>query len=100
MLLIQCSLAHFSSKIGREMFLARIRPFLQPFPIFRPLNTIKPSSSFLYVPSSLSTVANQIRGMKVRSAAKKMCRNCRSVKRKGRVYIICKSNPRHKQRQG
>ncbi|HAB14550.1 MAG TPA: 50S ribosomal protein L36 [Planctomycetaceae bacterium] len=29
-----------------------------------------------------------------------MCENCKIVRRKGRVYVICSSNPRHKQRQG
>ena len=37
--------------------------------------------------------------MKVRASVKKMCRNCRVVKRKGKVRIIC-TDPRHKQRQG
>ncbi len=37
--------------------------------------------------------------MKVRASVKKMCRNCRVVKRKGKVRVIC-SDPRHKQRQG
>ncbi|PPE06099.1 50S ribosomal protein L36 [Williamsoniiplasma lucivorax] len=37
--------------------------------------------------------------MKVRSSVKKMCDNCRVIRRKGRVMIIC-SNPKHKQRQG
>lgn len=37
--------------------------------------------------------------MKVRASVKKMCRNCRVVKRKGIVRIIC-IDPRHKQRQG
>ncbi len=37
--------------------------------------------------------------MKVRSSVKKMCDNCKVVRRKGRVRIIC-SNPKHKQRQG
>jgi large subunit ribosomal protein L36 len=37
--------------------------------------------------------------MKVRSSVKKMCENCKVVKRHGRVYIICE-NPKHKQRQG
>ncbi|KAI6247141.1 50S ribosomal protein L36 [Erysiphe necator] len=46
------------------------------------------------------------RGMKVRSSVKKMCQGCKAVIRKGgkrgkgRVYIICKLNPKHKQRQG
>ncbi|PWW71977.1 hypothetical protein C7212DRAFT_229234 [Tuber magnatum] len=43
---------------------------------------------------------NQVRGMKVRSAVKKLCECCKSVRRKGRVYIICSKNPKHKQRQG
>lgn len=38
--------------------------------------------------------------MKVRSSVKKMCEYCRTIKRKGRVYIMCTANPKHKQRQG
>ncbi|MFT6834704.1 MAG: large subunit ribosomal protein L36 [Francisellaceae bacterium] len=37
--------------------------------------------------------------MKVRASVKKMCRNCKVVKRSGVVRIIC-SDARHKQRQG
>jgi large subunit ribosomal protein L36 len=37
--------------------------------------------------------------MKVRSSVRKMCANCKFVRRKGRLYVIC-SNPKHKQRQG
>jgi len=37
--------------------------------------------------------------MKVKPSVKRMCKNCRVIKREGRVMIICK-NPRHKQRQG
>ncbi|MDH5767251.1 MAG: 50S ribosomal protein L36 [Gammaproteobacteria bacterium] len=37
--------------------------------------------------------------MKVRASVKKMCSDCRVIKRKGIVRVICK-NPRHKQRQG
>ncbi|KAK4764628.1 hypothetical protein SAY86_025718 [Trapa natans] len=38
--------------------------------------------------------------MKVRSSVKKLCEFCKTVKRRGRVYVICSSNPKHKQRQG
>ncbi|MDI6802266.1 MAG: 50S ribosomal protein L36 [Bacteroidota bacterium] len=38
--------------------------------------------------------------MKVRSSVKKLCENCKIVRRKGYVYVICKKNPKHKQRQG
>ncbi|MAW30222.1 MAG: 50S ribosomal protein L36 [Pseudomonadota bacterium] len=37
--------------------------------------------------------------MKVRASVKKMCRDCRIIRRKGSVRVICKE-PRHKQRQG
>ena len=38
--------------------------------------------------------------MKVRASDKKRSENCKIVKRKGRVYVINKKNPRYKQRQG
>ena len=37
--------------------------------------------------------------MKVRSSVKPICENCKVIKRKGTVVVICK-NPKHKQRQG
>ena len=37
--------------------------------------------------------------MKVRSSVKRICENCKIVRRAGKVYVIC-TNPRHKQRQG
>ncbi|MFO1051352.1 MAG: 50S ribosomal protein L36 [Planctomycetota bacterium] len=37
--------------------------------------------------------------MKVRASVRKMCEGCRVVRRRGVVRVICKSDPRHKQRQ-
>ena len=37
--------------------------------------------------------------MKVRASVKKICRNCKIIRRKGIIIVIC-INPRHKQRQG
>ncbi|MHC4229568.1 MAG: 50S ribosomal protein L36 [Planctomycetota bacterium] len=37
--------------------------------------------------------------MKVRSSVKRICENCKIVRRNGVVRVIC-TNPRHKQRQG
>ncbi|KAL7423937.1 hypothetical protein Q5752_001522 [Cryptotrichosporon argae] len=45
-------------------------------------------------------VLGQVRGMKVRSSVKRFCDGCSVVRRKGRVYIVCSKNPKHKQRQG
>ncbi|KAL6863014.1 hypothetical protein ACO1O0_003258 [Amphichorda felina] len=53
-----------------------------------------------------NALLQQTRGMKVHSSVKKRCEHCKVVRRKGGkrhngyLYIICKSNPRHKQRQG
>ncbi|HBG27749.1 MAG TPA: 50S ribosomal protein L36 [Phycisphaerales bacterium] len=38
--------------------------------------------------------------MKVRSSVKRICENCKIVRRKGVVRVICSADPRHKQRQG
>ncbi|PIU42902.1 MAG: 50S ribosomal protein L36 [Parcubacteria group bacterium CG_4_9_14_0_2_um_filter_35_11] len=38
--------------------------------------------------------------MKIKSSVKKICKDCKIIKRKGKVYVICKKNPKHKQRQG
>jgi large subunit ribosomal protein L36 len=37
--------------------------------------------------------------MKVQASVKRICRNCKVVRRKGVVRVICKDT-RHKQRQG
>jgi large subunit ribosomal protein L36 len=37
--------------------------------------------------------------MKVRASVKKICKNCKIVRRRRVVYVIC-TDARHKQRQG
>ncbi|KAF9876865.1 threonine dehydratase [Colletotrichum karsti] len=52
-----------------------------------------------------NAIVQQTRGMKVHSSVKKRCEHCKIVRRKagkrhnGYLYVICKANPRHKQRQ-
>ncbi|KAL7918137.1 ribosomal protein L36 domain-containing protein [Trichoderma austrokoningii] len=61
-------------------------------------------TSWLSKPAIAGTL-QQTRGMKVHSSVKKRCEHCKVVRRKagkrhnGYLYIICKANPRHKQRQ-
>ncbi|KAA8913046.1 ribosomal protein L36-domain-containing protein [Sphaerosporella brunnea] len=62
-------------------------------------------SARLPVPRILGAITplqqqTQMRGMKVRASVKKLCDGCMSVRRKGRLYIICSKNQKHKQRQG
>ncbi|QZE12078.1 50S ribosomal protein L36 [Mycoplasma sp. Ms02] len=37
--------------------------------------------------------------MKVRASVKKMCKDCKIIKRQGVIRVIC-TLPKHKQRQG
>jgi large subunit ribosomal protein L36 len=38
--------------------------------------------------------------VKVRTSVKPICEHCKVIKRNGVMRIICKRNPKHKQRQG
>lgn len=44
--------------------------------------------------------SNKTGKMKIRASVKKRSEDCIIVKRKGRVYVINKKNPKFKQRQG
>lgn len=76
-------------------FLVSSRPILTRF---RPV-TIPQSIPHLHhgVGSCETSIPLMARGMKVRSSVKVMCSGCQVVKRKGRIYIICAKNPKHKQ---
>lgn len=80
--------------------------FLQMFRIIsvvsRALVGLRVSVPPLAVRSSIFAAAQlaPLRTFKTKSAVKKMCSNCYLVKRKGRVFVYCKSNAKHKQRQG
>ncbi|KAI9207940.1 ribosomal protein L36-domain-containing protein, partial [Polychytrium aggregatum] len=53
-----------------------------------------PSLSALTAPCTCM----QTRGYKVKTSLKKRCEHCYFAKRRGRLYVICKEHPRHKQR--
>lgn len=38
--------------------------------------------------------------MKVRSSIRRICEGCKIIRRRGVIRVICKKDPRHKQRQG
>ncbi|EGV61378.1 hypothetical protein CANTEDRAFT_107375 [Yamadazyma tenuis ATCC 10573] len=62
-------------------------------------SSIPVSTSVFSTPSVFGSL-NPIRTFKVRTSVKKFCKDCYMVRRKGRVYVYCKSNGKHKQRQG
>ncbi|KFO38484.1 39S ribosomal protein L36, mitochondrial, partial [Fukomys damarensis] len=53
----------------------------------------------LLLPRSLQLPLTPALGFKNKAVLRKRCRDCYMVKRKGRWYVLCKTNPRHKQRQ-
>ncbi|XBC39159.1 MAG: 50S ribosomal protein L36 [Buchnera aphidicola (Nurudea shiraii)] len=38
--------------------------------------------------------------MKVRASVKRLCKNCKVIRRNKVVRVICSIDPKHKQRQG
>lgn len=44
--------------------------------------------------------SSKLKKMKVRASIKKRSVDCKIVRRKGKLYVINKKNPRFKQRQG
>ncbi|KAH9858170.1 ribosomal protein L36-domain-containing protein [Lenzites betulinus] len=80
-------------------FLASTRPLLSRV---RPAALPHPHHHHAHHALSAPVTTNVVlsRGMKVRASVKTMCDGCSVVKRKGRIYIICSKNPKHKQRQG
>lgn len=77
-------------------FTSIIRQLFVPSPI-RPLFNATPK---LITPATIGALYQPLRTFKVRTSVKKFCKDCYLVKRKGRVYVYCKSNGKHKQRQG
>lgn len=37
--------------------------------------------------------------MKVRKAVRRLCEACFVARRRGKLFVVCKKNPKHKQRQ-
>ena len=51
-------------------------------------------------PGISPTHGRSSKGMKVRASVKKISPDDKIVRRKGRIYVINKLKPKHKQRQG
>ena len=62
-----------------------------------PLTSVTACGHCHEVRAAGAAVTGGLRGMKVRSAVRKFCEGCSIVRRKGKVYVICSLNPKHKQ---
>ncbi|XP_040288137.1 39S ribosomal protein L36, mitochondrial-like [Bufo bufo] len=62
-----------------------------------PKNIIYFRSTFL-LPGNYLLPVQQTSGLKTKGVLKKRCKDCYIVKRRGQLYVYCKSNGKHKQR--
>ncbi|KAJ1759535.1 54S ribosomal protein L36, mitochondrial [Coemansia sp. RSA 1935] len=46
------------------------------------------------------TGQSAVRTVEAARGMKLMCDGCNFVRRRGRLFVVCKSDPKHKQRQG
>ncbi|AJV96485.1 BAF_collapsed_G0055170.mRNA.1.CDS.1 [Saccharomyces cerevisiae] len=87
-----------------RLTMPRMFSHMKPSPITITRACTVPSLLSVAAPQPALVAANRSlvfnRGFKVRTSVKKFCSDCYLVRRKGRVYIYCKSNKKHKQRQG
>ena len=91
-------LGHISGKM--RMHYIRILPGDKVTVELTPYDLTKGRIIFRAKESVLGTECIEEKQMKVQASVKKVCRNCKIVRRNRVVRVICSSDPRHKQRQG
>lgn len=64
-----------------------------------PKNVLDFRNVFL-LPSKYLLPVQQTSGLKTKGVLKKRCKDCYIVRRRGRLYVCCKTNGKHKQRLG
>ena len=81
-------------RVGVPMIRQAVASARTPF-----LTTMRPRQAPLIQRAMIpeAVVPPLARGMKVRSSVKRMCNHCAIVRRKGRLYVICSKNAKHKQ---
>ncbi|XP_076188352.1 large ribosomal subunit protein bL36m [Aptenodytes patagonicus] len=55
--------------------------------------------ALLAVPPPPGLLPPLLAGLKTKTSLKRRCKDCFIVRRRGRLYVVCKTNPRHKQRK-
>ncbi|CAB36868.2 mitochondrial ribosomal protein subunit L36 [Schizosaccharomyces pombe] len=91
------------ASLGRKFFAVGVLSRVFPSAFNAQKGLLKNASMFLTPAFRLSPSLlpwNFSRGFKVKASVKKRCSSCYFVRRKGRLYVLCKKHPRHKTRQG
>ncbi|NWS39796.1 RM36 protein, partial [Probosciger aterrimus] len=78
------------------------RPVLLPAPVRRALSPwcgVAAPRALLALPPPAGLLSPLVAGLKSKVSLRRRCKDCFIVRRRGRLYVICKTHPRHKQRQ-
>ncbi|XP_030341574.1 39S ribosomal protein L36, mitochondrial [Strigops habroptila] len=91
--------------LGRSPF-SSLAPWWRAVPLPAPLSrALSPwcgaaaPRALLALPSPAGLLPPLVAGLKSKTSLKRRCKDCFMVRRRGRLYVLCKTNPRHKQRQ-
>ncbi|XP_022368182.1 39S ribosomal protein L36, mitochondrial [Enhydra lutris kenyoni] len=100
-----------ASALAAKMLASALGPLLRPRPppaVPRALSTLLPGRPGAAGPAGLPgrllpglgpPGLQPALGFKTKGVIKERCRDCYRVKRRGRWFIYCRANPKHKQRQ-
>ncbi|KAM6208895.1 large ribosomal subunit protein bL36m [Sarcoramphus papa] len=91
--------------LGRSPFCS-VAPWWRPAALPAPASRAPPlwcgaaaSRALLAVPPPPGLLPPLLAGLKTKTTLKRRCKDCFIVRRRGRLYVCCKTNPRHKQRK-
>lgn len=90
----------------RTLTVAQRTPFLSSASVAAAIQAPSPGSCIHHHGPSLLGQCQHLAciqpaaGMKTKSSLRRRCKDCFFVIRRGRLFVFCKTNPRHKQRQG
>ncbi|XP_075561152.1 large ribosomal subunit protein bL36m [Pelecanus crispus] len=85
--------------LGRSPF-SSLAPWWAPVSRALPLRCgAAAPRGLLAVPPPAGLLPPLLAGLKTKTSLKRRCKDCFIVRRRGRLYVCCKTNPRHKQRK-
>ncbi|KAM6088405.1 large ribosomal subunit protein bL36m [Chlamydotis macqueenii] len=91
--------------LGRSPF-SSLAPWWRAAALAAPVSRAPPAwcgaaapRSLLAVPPPAGLLPLLLAGLKTKTSLKRRCKDCFIVRRRGRLYVCCKTNPRHKQRK-
>ncbi|XP_074753902.1 large ribosomal subunit protein bL36m [Athene noctua] len=83
--------------LGRSPFSSLAAPLSRALPLW--CEAAAPRALLAVPPPPGLPLPPLLAGLKTKTSLKRRCKDCFIVRRRGRLYVYCKTNPRHKQRK-